>query len=430
MASITNEPNGRRTIQFVASDGKRKSIRLGKVSKKIAKGIKRYVEELNTANIANHPIGRDTAQWLSETDEKLYCKLVAVGLVAERVSASQSRLGDFLDAYISGRSDVTDGTKMVYRHTKSLLIDYFGPKILLSEITAGDADDWRRHLLLKGLAENTVRRRSGIARQFFKYAVRKRMLPDSPFAEIEGGVTVRANRERDYFVKPLEAEKVLRACPDIQWQLLFALSRYGGLRCPSEHLRLTWGDVDWENAKLTVNSKKTKRYSGKECRVVPIFPELRPYLQAVYDQLLADFDAKKERLSQQPIITRYRSTNSNLRTQLERIIKKAGLKPWPKLFQNLRSTRETELAEVFPIHVVCEWIGNSQAVATKHYLQVTEDHFALATNPANKALQKPVQQVPATTGNALKAEEGIQHETAELRHYAEIELARLDSNQE
>ena len=56
----------------------------------------------------------------------------------------------------------------------------------------------------------------------------------------------------------------------------------------------------------------------------------------------------------------------------------AGLQRWPKLFQNLRSTRETELADDFPIQVVCDWIGNTEAIASKHYLQVTEDHFARA----------------------------------------------------
>ncbi|OHB57221.1 MAG: hypothetical protein A2Y07_00115 [Planctomycetes bacterium GWF2_50_10] len=45
------------------------------------------------------------------------------------------------------------------------------------------------------------------------------------------------------------------------------------------------------------------------------------------------------------------------------------------MFQNLRSTRETELAETWPEHVVCAWIGNSKAVARKHYLQVTEEYF-------------------------------------------------------
>ena len=43
--------------------------------------------------------------------------------------------------------------------------------------------------------------------------------------------------------------------------------------------------------------------------------------------------------------TRYRDANANLRTRLARIIERAGLEVWPKLFQNLRLTRETELAE-------------------------------------------------------------------------------------
>ena len=37
---------------------------------------------------------------------------------------------------------------------------------------------------------------------------------------------------------------------------------------------------------------------------------------------------------------------------MHRIIRRAGLTPWPKPFQNLRSTRETELAETYPLHVV------------------------------------------------------------------------------
>ena len=41
---------------------------------------------------------------------------------------------------------------------------------------------------------------------------------------------------------------------------------------------------------------------------MPLFPELRPYLQAARDELLADFDPKAKRLSEQPVITRYRDT--------------------------------------------------------------------------------------------------------------------------
>jgi hypothetical protein len=62
----------------------------------------------------------------------------------------------------------------------------------------------------------------------------------------------------------------------------------------------------------------------------------------------------------------------NLRTQFERLIKRAGLKPWPRLFHNLRSSRETELAAEYPIQVVTAWLGNTPRIALKHYLQVTD----------------------------------------------------------
>ena len=79
------------------------------------------------------------------------------------------------------------------------------------------------------------------------------------------------------------------------------------------------------------------------------------------------------------VITRYRDATQNLRTTFQKIIERAGLNPWPKLFQNLRSTRETELSNEFPLHVATAWIGNSQLVAARYYLQVTDDHFGAAT---------------------------------------------------
>ncbi|MEX2169667.1 MAG: hypothetical protein WD851_10170 [Pirellulales bacterium] len=121
---------------------------------------------------------------------------------------------------------------------------------------------------------------------------------------------------------------------------------------------------------------------------MPVFPELRPYLQAVLDELLEDFDPKLKRLSEQPVITRYRESNANLRTQLQRILNRAGVKQWEKLFQNLRSTRQTELEDKFPNHVVCAWIGNSEKVAKEHYLQVTDFHYEAACQSIDVAVTK------------------------------------------
>ena len=208
------------------------------------------------------------------------------------------------------------------------------------------------------------------------------------------GCGVRENKARMYYVTREEAQKVLDACPDAQWRLLFALSRFGGLRCPSEHLGLRWGDVDWEHGRITVHSPKTEHHAGKESRQIPLFPEIRLYLEEVWDQTEPGTEW---------VMTRYRRANANLRTQLERIIRRAGLKPWPKPFQNCRSTRETELAETYPIHVVCAWIGNTVAVAAKHYLQVTDADFEKASEGgaqsgahcSKEAAQNPAKPTPA-----------------------------------
>lgn len=89
-------------------------------------------------------------------------------------------------------------------------------------------------------------------------------------------------------------------------------------------------------------------------------------------------------------------------------IRRAGVEPWQKLFINLRATRASELAEKFPAHVCAGWLGHSPAVAVKHYLMMTEDHFKRALEPEEKAIQKAIQQgreMPEMARNASGAAE-------------------------
>ena len=196
---------------------------------------------------------------------------------------------------------------------------------------------------------------------------------------------VQANIDKFHFVTQETIQKVLEACPNNEWRLIVALSRYGGLRCPSETLALTWRDVNWDQKRIRIPSPKTEHHSGGESRIIPLFPELRPFLEAAWDE------AKSGAVY---VITSYRDATQNLRSRLLDIIHWAGLKPWPKLFQNMRSTRETELAERFPMHVVCRWIGNSEPVAAKHYLQLTDEHFEQAVREESVA-QNAAQSVHA-----------------------------------
>ena len=104
-------------------------------------------------------------------------------------------------------------------------------------------------------------------------------------------------------------------------------------------------------------------------RVCPIFPELKPFLQRLSDDANPGIDCPLS----DSVFTRWKSASQNLRTEFLRVLGRAGLKPWPKLFHNCRASRQTELLREFPAADVCAWLGNTQAVAMKHYAMPTAD---------------------------------------------------------
>jgi integrase len=374
MASISSESNGRKSIQFIASDGKRKSIRLGKMTQRQADRFKAKVENIIGAGFTGG-VEEETADWLTKLDDRMYARLAAVGLVRERTGAT-ALLGAFIDSFTANLTSIKQNTRENFTQLRFWLVDYLGETYDIRRLDPAAAEDWRAHMVKKGLGDNTIRRHIGRARQLLKSAIRRGMYRGpNPFDGMSA--TVGSDKARLFYVTREMATKVLAACPDTQWKLLFALSRYGGLRCPSEHLALKWSDVTWGDAEtpasIRIPSPKTEHIEGKECRVIPLFPELRPVLMEAFEQAEPGTEY---------VITRYRQANSNLRTQLNRIIARAGMVPWPKLFQNLRSTRETELAETVPLQYVCAWIGNTEAVAKKHYLQLRDEIFARHTSAA------------------------------------------------
>lgn len=385
MASIGSDPNGRKRILFVAGDGKRKTIRIGKANEKQALAFRQKVEALAASRITG-TMDDETSRWLARQDATIHGKLVAVGLADPREAVTAPRLGSFIEQYIAGRSDAKGGTVTNFHQSKGKLTGYFGGDRLLSSINEGDAEEFARHLSAAGLSTASVRRHCGRAKQFFRFAVRKRLIPTNPFGEIE--TRVRSNKARVFNVTATMAAQLLDACPDVQWRAIIALSRFGGLRTPSETLLLRWADVDWGKGRVLVRSPKTEHHEGKDSRTIPLFPELRAVLMEAFEAAEPGSEF---------IITRYRDRSANLRTQFHRIIIRAGLAPWPKLFHNMRASRQTELSERFPQHVVCEWLGNSEKVADEHYLHVWDEHFS-------RAAQNPAQQAAAHVGNERKSD--------------------------
>jgi integrase len=415
MASISQRGD-KWFIRFVFN-GERRTVALGTESERQATSIKLRVESLISSRSNGLPLDPEVTAWLTRIKPALQDRLTEAGLIeastpmpaddsasttpaddsASTTPADDSststlasddsviRLGRFLADYFKRRTDVKAGTKLNWSNTRRNLLAFFGSDKPLAEITTGDARDFERYLKTEarenryvsakasdGLSRATVGKRIKNCKQFFADAVERELIAKNPFSSLKG--QSQTNSERQSFITRSTAELVFKACPDVEWRLIFALSRFGGLRCPSEHIELRLQDVDWERERFLVHSPKTEHHDGKATRWVPIFPELRPYLDEAWHSAED---------GQTHFITRYRDATDNLRTQLLRIIKRAGVDVWPKLFQNLRSSRQTELEEQFPSHVVCTWLGNSEQVARDHYLQVTDDHFAAAVKPVD-----------------------------------------------
>jgi len=332
-------------------------------------------------------------------------RLAAVGLIPKRQVAT---LESFIDQYITSRVDVKPGTKEVWRQGKLGLVGFFGAEKPLRAITAGDADNYRMAMIGQKLAPMTIRKRLQFAKTVFRAMVKHKLLASNPFADVTCAATMDPARQQ--FIGREQTAKMLAACPNWEWRTIIALSRYGGLRCPSEVLSLRWQDVDRETERIRVTSPKTEHHPGKDSRMIPLFPELRPFLDEA-------FDKAPDRTSY--ILERFRARamgptgwrGCNLRTTMEKIVRRAGLTPWPRLFHNLRASRETELMERFPIQVVTAWLGNTPTIALKHYLQVTEEHFQQALQGGAEAVQNPVQQPSGNAGKCWQG--GMAGETAD-----------------
>src|SRR5262249_4553016 len=131
MASIANDPGGRRRILFLDKNHDRKTIWLGKVSRRLAEEIKTRVESTNSAAIAGVSLDAETAEWLAKIGNPLHTKLAGAGLVTPRQPEAteprpQARLGDFLESYIAGRKDHKPNTTKTIDQARRLLVEHFG----------------------------------------------------------------------------------------------------------------------------------------------------------------------------------------------------------------------------------------------------------------------------------------------------------------
>jgi len=144
-------------------------------------------------------------------------------------------------------------------------------------------------------------------------------------------------------------------------------------KIPSEVLNLKWGDIDWQEGRISVPEPKVEHHPGRGRRIVPLFPELR-------EVLAESFELAPE--GSEWVVNRYRDRGSNARTTFGKILDRAKVPRFERPFCNLRASRVTELRLRFDPKVVAVWLGHSESISTKHYTQVRPEDFAAAVASA------------------------------------------------
>lgn len=390
MASIVNDKTKKgfiiRLSERECPTGKRAKIFCGNLSKKQVEQVRLHVEHLISAKQSGTAIPQNTAAWLGDLKGPLRERLEALQVITPEKVASDFSVVAYMEHCIANLTDKKANTIRIYKRSLYFVKQFFGDT-KLTAVTTGQAKQFKAFLLSperkdggKTLGENTSRKMICKLKTVLNSAVEEELISKNPFKAKGLSSSVSASsKEKEQFIEQADVDTVIRCAPDDEFALIIALARYGGLRLPSEFPLLTHGSfkLSGDTPYFEVYAPKTQHVKPGN-RIVPMFPELLPYVKKV---------VSSSKAKQRDFIfsDRYRNcSEANITNTMRRAIKKAGLKIWPKLWTNLRASRETELLRSFDIKDVCNWIGNSPGVALKHYLRADNDALRKATRtPTN-----------------------------------------------
>lgn len=381
MATLTRKKSGCWSIQFDLPDERRKTITLSsQFTEDVAKHMRDAVAKLIyfQANGIDYRIeDKRLRTWIENASPILRNKLANHGLIKiyKRITTKE-----LWDGFLAQKKDMVESTFKTYRYAEQRFFAFFDPKIDIKELTPKHFEQWKSFLKTdyqspvdgKPLVEATVTGTLAKANAVFRWATdEKKYLEVNPLKGIKKGSY--RNKANDREITMTEYYRLLDAAICQEWRVIFALARIGGLRAPSEVLGVRWSKVDWEHDRFSFFDSKRKDKEGNPLeRTVPLFPELRVELEALYE--------RDREMNPEFVINRYRAPNTNLGTRFSDAAKAAGLDKIPRPFDNMRATRSTEIERRYGSKVESEWIGHTPDTARKAYLMVLENDFADAAS--------------------------------------------------
>lgn len=291
-------------------------------------------------------------------------------------------LGGWLKRYRAMRTDLDESTSRLHALTGNYLTEHFGESRRIDAITRANAAEFRAWLEgrtyrraeeapERALSLSTVRAHLSRAKQIFGHAVRLDMIAFNPFDREK---TSQPAIEHEWpYVTDEQVQKAVESAPTREWRLRLALARWAGLR-RNEIGRAEWGWIDWDGKTINVLPKLrggrrivSSKHRTRKC---PLSPRL-------YAMLLDAFNAAPERVG-----SICGMPTNNVERDIDSIVQRAGLDPWPKPLHTLRKSLETDWLAAHPLLDVVKWLGNSPEVAARHYHQTTPETFGRVSGSA------------------------------------------------
>lgn len=293
---------------------------------------------------------------LSKTRAMAKARAFIASLDAPGVNVSTITLDEWGQRWLRERQTVVKpGTLSIYTRAVASLSDQFGTK-RLADVTPADMWEWSQDLR-RGRSEATTRKYVRAIKTMFRAAVELELISRSPARSIASSslASDRGPALTDEHVRAINS-----AMDTQPWKALVGLCSYAGLR-RSEAFRVTWRDVDFDHGKIEVRNPDP--YAGTKHRARTV--RLDPTLADILYPMRCNPDA--------PVVD---MPANNLERDLRKKLDSAGVESeYGKPFHALRAWRATSWRRSFPAHVVNAWLGHSESVANRHYVDVEERYY-------------------------------------------------------
>lgn len=380
MAKPTKKPNGTWTL-VVQFANKRRNLTLGKLPKSQVDAMVHDIESLIEHNKYGGKLLPQRLQaWVENLSERHKVQLSELGLFEYR--SNDMTIGDLLKKYLVDYEDRPDIAKSTKDKVRSTINNRFHPllKVRLSAVEPVRksirqnaepiwSNEAKKHLTnfnswqRNHCAPATWTRDNKLLSSVGIWAVERGICQYSPFTTLPSASMV--NDERNHYLTSEMVLDAMEAClsPDIR--LTLALGRFAGLRTCSEVRTMKWSHIDQKAGTLTViDSKK------KTSRVMPLFDHVRAELEK---QLEFTGDTRFVASSRM----RQSASSANYQ-QIKEAITRSGQEPWDRIRQNLRTSCENDLLDLFDERLVTQWLGHTVSVSRSHYQKLRPSDYQKA----------------------------------------------------